>query len=215
MNDLSKLVQGTEEWLQARCGSLGASQIAEALALLQKGWGVGRTNLRRRLRAERLTGKPSATYQSENMRIGKEREPEAREAYCWERGVDVEEVGIIIHPRIKWTHASPDGLVSPDGAVEFKCPTQETHSDILKGAGPEGRYLIQCCWIMACTGRKWIDLCSYHPHFKPHQRLIITRIMRDDAAIAQAEELVEEFLREVEAEVASVNERHPEPEIAA
>jgi hypothetical protein len=40
--------------------------------------------------------------------------------------------------------------------------------------------------------------------------LLITRIVRDDDAIAQAEALVEDFLREVEAQLTAVNELYPE-----
>jgi putative phage-type endonuclease len=203
MNDLSQLIQVTDAWLQARCGSLGASEIHQALAK-----GVGPGNLRRRLGCERLTGKVVPTYQNQDMLTGKEREPEAREAYCWQKGVDVEEVGIIVHPRIKWTHCSPDGLVPPDGVVELKCPRAETHYESLRGAGPEGRYLLQCCWLMACTGRAWVDLCSYHPDFEPDQRLLITRIVRDDAAIVAAEKLVEEFLAGIEEDLADIGERY-------
>ena len=202
MSDLTQLMQNTPEWLQARCGSLGASDLHKALARDRsgKGWGLTRASLLRQLGAERMTGKPSVGYQNQNMLTGQEREASARKAYCWEKDVDIVEIGIIVHPRIKWTHASPDGLVGLDGIVELKCPTQEVHYDNLGGATPSGAYLLQCCWQMACSGRSWVDLCSFHPDFD--QSLLITRIVRDDTAITQTEELVEKFLREVEADVA-------------
>ena len=86
MTDLSQLIQGSEEWLRARCGSLGASQIHLALAKIKSGWGASRENVMADLICERLTGEPTQTYESEDMRVGKEREPLAREAYCWAKG---------------------------------------------------------------------------------------------------------------------------------
>jgi exodeoxyribonuclease (lambda-induced) len=205
MNDLAALIQGTPEWLQARAGSLGASEVHTALARIDKGknWGATSAALRKRLGAERLINKPIIGYSNQNMFAGKEREPEAREAYCWAKGVDVQEVGIIVHPRIRWTHCSPDGFVADDGILELKCPTPEVHYDRLRGANLD-QYLLQCCWLLACTGRQWVDLCSYHPDFK--RSLLITRMVRDDDAIARTERLVEEFLREIENELAEVRE---------
>jgi hypothetical protein len=60
---------------------------------------------------------------------------------------------------------------------------------------------------MACTGRAWVDLCSFHPDFDPDQRLLISRIWRDDAAIVTAEKLVEQFLAGIEEDLAAIGER--------
>jgi hypothetical protein len=208
MSDLSQLIQNTPEWLAARCGSLGASQIYQALAKTKTGWGASRDNLMADLICERLTGEPIETYQSEDMRIGKEREPLARESYCWAKGIDVELVGIVLHPRIKGTHASPDALVPPDGLLEIKCPKRSTHLATLCGAPPEGRYLLQGCWQMACAGRQWVDLVSFNPDFPPEMQLFVQRMVRDDAAISKAEEQVEEFLAELERTFADLVDRY-------
>jgi hypothetical protein len=39
------LIQGSQEWLQARVGSLGASRVADAIAKTKTGWGASRANL--------------------------------------------------------------------------------------------------------------------------------------------------------------------------
>ena len=62
--------QRTEEWMQARCGSLGASQLNEALATTKTGWGASRENLKNRIIAERLTGIPAETFQNAAMAWG-------------------------------------------------------------------------------------------------------------------------------------------------
>jgi hypothetical protein len=208
MNDLAQLVQGSDAWLQARCGSLGASQIHQALAKTKTGWGASRDNLMADLICERLTGEPVETYQNADMLLGQQREPLARESYCWAKGVDVELVGMVLHPRIKGTHASPDALVPPDGLVEIKCPKRSTHLATLCGAPVDGRYLLQGCWQMACTGRQWVDLASFNPDFPPEMQLFVQRMVRDDAAISKAEEQVEEFLAELERTFADLLERY-------
>ncbi|MGJ3630131.1 hypothetical protein AB5I41_31035 [Sphingomonas sp. MMS24-JH45] len=63
-----ELVQGTDEWRAARAGSLGASQIHEALAKTRTGWGASRENIKARLVAERLTGAPQDSFTNDAMR---------------------------------------------------------------------------------------------------------------------------------------------------
>jgi hypothetical protein len=116
-----ELEQGSPEWHAARCGSLGASEIADALAKDRtgKGWGKTRAQTMARLIAEQLTGIPTETYQSQAMREGTEKEPDARAAYQFKKLglVMVRRVGLIKHPRIIGTHASPDSEVGEDGLV--------------------------------------------------------------------------------------------------
>jgi len=72
------LIQGSEEWKRARAGSLGASQIHEALARTKSGWGSSRANVAAKIVVERLTGEPSASFETPAMAWGKEKEAEAR-----------------------------------------------------------------------------------------------------------------------------------------
>jgi len=82
--------QRTEEWIQARCGSLGASQLNEALATTKTGWGASRENLKNRIIAERLTGIVEPSFVSKPMLRGIEMEDAARKAYEAHTGVFVE-----------------------------------------------------------------------------------------------------------------------------
>jgi predicted phage-related endonuclease len=116
------LIQGSDEWRRARCGSLGASQISMALAKTKVGWGASRESIRAQLVAERLTGVPIDSFQNDAMRCGIEHEEEARRAYEAHTGAIVQPVGLVPHPRFSGSHASPDGLVGSDGLVEIKCP---------------------------------------------------------------------------------------------
>lgn len=205
------LEQGTSAWKQARCGSLGASSVHEALARTKTGWGASRANVLARLVAERLTGVPQDGFTNAAMLHGVATEPEARAAYQFEAGVLVKQVGLIRHPAIIGTHASPDGLVGDDGLVEFKCPNTATHLETLLGDPVPAKYITQCQWQMACTGRTWCDWASYDNRLPENMQLFTRRIQRDDRHIAELEAQVREFLSELDAKLAALTSRYGTP----
>lgn len=196
------MLQGTEEWRLARCGSLGASSMHEAMAKIKTGWGASRANLMGRLIAERLTGVPQDGYSNAAMQWGTDVEPEARAAYAFMRDADVTEIAIVLHPTIAGSHASPDGLVGEAGLVEIKCPNVATHIETLLTGAIAEKYVIQTQWQMACTGRKWADFVSYDPRMPEEMQLFIKRIHRDDKRIAEMEACAVEFILEMEDKIA-------------
>ena len=61
-----QIIQGSPEWLQARCGSLGASAIQDALAKTKTGWGASREAVKARLKADPASfGQIAARHLSE------------------------------------------------------------------------------------------------------------------------------------------------------
>lgn len=200
-----EIVQGTDEWRQARCGSIGASSIADLTAQTKSGWGASRANLMARIIAERLTGVPAESFTNAAMQHGTETEPQARSAYAFMADVDVVEVGLIRHPTIEGTHASPDGLVGDDGLVEIKAPNTSTHIETLLSGKVADRYVQQMMWQLACTGRQWVDFVSYDPRLPGDLQLFVKRFPRDDARIAELEDAVRLFLMETNAKLAKLN----------
>jgi putative phage-type endonuclease len=199
------LSQRSEEWKTARVGSLGASCVHEVVARTKSGWGASRQNRLAALVVERLTGQPQDTYMNAAMQQGIDLEPAARAAYAFDKDVDVVEVGLVRHPTIDKTHASPDGLVGDDGLVEIKCPQPAAHlATLLHGDIPD-KYETQMQWQMACTTRQWCDFASYNPAFPEHLRLYVRRIMRDDTLIAELEKQVTLFLDQVAAAVSELD----------
>lgn len=190
--------QGSEEWLQSRVGSLGASKVHEAIARTKSGWGASRANCMATLIAERLTSTKADTFTNAAMQWGTEHEPDARAAYEFQRDVDVTEVGLYRHSTIAGTHASPDGIVGEEGLIEIKAPNTATHiQTLLTGKIPD-KYIVQMQWQMICTDRQWTDHISYDPRMPPEMRLWIKRVERDDDRIAKLEADVSEFLQEME-----------------
>lgn len=209
--NLLEVVQGTEEWRQARCGSLGASALHEVVAKTKTGWSASRANRLAALVVEQLTGVPQETYQNAAMQHGIEREPEARTAYEFMTNSSVKKIGLVRHPNIGGTHASPDGLIDVDGSLEIKCPQPAQHLSTLIGEPIASKYVIQMQWQMRCCERSWCDFVSYSPAFPGSMSLFIKRVPRDDKMIAELETAVVDFLNEVRLTVHRLRAKY-EPE---
>lgn len=197
--------QNSEEWRQARCGSLGASGITEALATTKGGWGASRENIKARLIAERLTGTPQDSYSNSAMQWGHDQEDNAANAYSFLTGNQAIACGLFRHPELNGTHASPDRLVGDDGLLEIKCPNTATHIDTLKSQKVPGKYVTQIQWQLACTGRAWCDFVSYDPRLPEDLQLFVSRVERDSDRIAKLESDIAEFLAELEADIEAIN----------
>ena len=200
-----ELIQGSEQWRLARVGSVGASRVAELVARTKTGYGASRANLMAELICERLTGQPAQTFVSAAMQHGTETEPEARASYCFYTGRDVVEIGLIRHPKIEQSHASPDGLVDDDGMLEIKCPQPAAHLETLLSEKIPEKYVTQMMWQLACSGRKWVDYVSYSPSFPENMRLFVKRLARDDKRIAELEAEIAAFLLEMAVKLSELN----------
>lgn len=202
------MIQGTEEWHLARLGKVTASGIADVMAKGRDGKpSATRANYEARLVAERLSGRPTETFQSAAMLHGTETEGQARACYTLETGNPVEQVGFINHPELEMAGASPDGLVGDDGLVEIKCPNTATHiQTILTGKIP-GDYMKQMQFQMACTGRQWCDFVSFDPRMPDDMQLHIIRVPADQVMIAEIETAVREFLGDVAQTIRFLQER--------
>lgn len=196
------MIQGSEEWREARLGRVTASRVSDIIAKTKTGSAASRANYAAELIAERLTGMPQERYQNSAMEWGIQTEPEARAAYEFYRDVTVEEVGFIPHPDIPMSGASPDGLVGDNGLVEIKCPNLATHISTLLIPAVPRNYMTQIHWQMACTGRQWCDFVSYDPRMPEDLQLFVKRVHRVDARIDELEDAVCDFLLEVDEKIA-------------
>jgi putative phage-type endonuclease len=200
--------QGSQEWLQERCGKVTASRIADLMAKTKTGWGASRANYRSQLICERLTGCVTPSFTNAAMIHGTETEPEARRAYEFFIDRDVQQVGFFDHPEIANSGASPDGLIADDGLLELKCPNTATHIEtLLLGQIPD-KYFKQMQFQMACTGRQWCDFASYDNRLPERMRLYVKRVPRDNEAIAEIESEVRAFIQEIDETVASLRARY-------
>ena len=201
-----EIVQGSDAWKQLRLGRVTASRVKDIVATTKTGYSTSRDKYMTQLLLERLTNTVAESYTNDAMSWGTEQEPFARAAYEAAKGVMVDQVAFVNHPTIEMAGASPDGLVNDDGLVELKCPMSHTHLESLLG-GLDDQYKVQVQWQMACTGRKWTDLCSFDPRFPAELQLVIKRFERDDAYIATLEKEVIKFLTELDDKLNKVKSR--------
>lgn len=192
------VLQSDPAWATARIGHVTASRVADVVAKTKTGWGASRANYAAEIVAERLTGKPAASFSNAAMQWGVETEPQARAAYAFRTDASVTDAAFISHPRVPWAAATPDGFVDSDGLVEFKCPNTSTHIDTLLSQSVPEKYRLQMSWQMACAGRAWCDYVSFDPRLPEAMRLFVKRFERDDALIATLEREVELFLAEID-----------------
>jgi putative phage-type endonuclease len=199
--------QGSAEWLASRAGKVTASRISDVLAKIKSGEAAARRDYRAQLVAEILTGKPQEDgFVNDAMKWGTENEPFARAAYEVDRGILVDQVGLVLHPEIDRAAASPDGLADV-GLVEIKCPKTATHLEyLLAGEVPE-KYRNQMLWQMACTERLWCDFVSFDPRLPQDLQLFVVRLNRDDEAIKKMEAEVRKFLDEVDEVIEKLTQR--------
>jgi hypothetical protein len=200
--ELSRLTQGTPEWLVARRGKVTASRCYDLVTKVGKGdkvrYGAKHYDYLWELVSEHITGRAVEHYVSQAMEWGIEQEPFARAAYEVSQDCTVETTGLIVHPSIELFASSPDGLVGDEGLVEFKCPTDRVHLEYLRdGVIPED-YVPQLTAQLACMPeRKWNDFVSFNPNMPYGMQLFIRRLKRDDKAIAELEAEVQSFLGEL------------------
>lgn len=211
---MSDIVQGSPEWFAQRCGKVTASRIADIIARTKSGPSASRANYMAQLVAERLTGTVAESFSNAAMLWGTDMEPDARLAYEFRTDATAMQTGFVQHPTIEMAGASPDGLVGDDGLVEIKCPNTATHIETLLGQAVPGKYLLQCQWQMACTGRAWVDWVSFDPRMPEEMRLFVRRIERDETKIAEIATHVECFLQEIDATVAELTKLYRQQEAA-
>lgn len=155
------LIQGSEEWFNARKGKMTASH-AQAIGNCGKGLDTYIVELM----AEYYSSGEKEQYSNKHTERGNELEPLARSMYEFETGNTVEQVGFILMN--DYVGASPDGLVGEDGLIEIKCVDDVSYLKHLLGGEKEvdSKYKWQVQMQMLVTGRKWVDLVVYNPNFK-------------------------------------------------
>lgn len=228
---MAEVEQRTMDWYKARLGHFTGSQVGKLLVKGRDKKSIGKTAYAYiyNILAERQLSKEVldddsmfglfAQYLEEMdnttkaMRIGIEREAEARALYSLMTDQKVEEVGSIEHPFLHTFSSSPDGVVKNDkgeieGCCEFKCQQPNTYiqyqlfvhdNESLKEQNLD--YYCQCQSHMMVTGAKWCDFAVYCKW--QAEPIHITRIERDEATIdeivksvAEADKIIADLLKQ-------------------
>lgn len=188
--------QGSEQWLQARCGVPSASRFSDILRKARKKGEISemRLTLLYTLCGERLTGKPAADYQYHGGALlrGKIMESEARALYGLRHDCDMQQVGFAKNGRYG---ASPDSLIGASGLLEIKTAAPHIQIDrLLSGVLPP-EHLAQCQGQLWVCERQWLDFVSYWPGLP----LFEIRVLRDEEYIMMLDAEVNKFCDELDA----------------
>lgn len=176
------LIQGTDEWLQARCGLLTASEMKLIVTPTLKVADNDKTRAHLwELLAQRITGYVEPQYVSDDMLRGQMDEIAARDLYR-EHYADTQTAGFITNDKWGFTIGySPDDLVGNDGLIECKSRRQrfqiQTIVENVVANEPVADYLIQCQTGMLVAERQWCDLVSYSGGLP----LAVIRVHADEA----------------------------------
>jgi predicted phage-related endonuclease len=156
------MIQGSDEWLAARCGLLTASEMK---LILTPTLNIASNDKERahlyELLAQRITGYVEPHYVSDDMLRGHADEIDARQLYA-DTYAPVAEVGFITND--KWGFAigySPDGLVGDDGQIEIKSRRQKFQAQTIIEHTVPVEYLIQLQTGLLVSERQWVDFVSY------------------------------------------------------
>lgn len=164
------LIQGSDEWLAARCGLLTASEmklIITTKTLMPASNDKERAHLYELL-AQRVTQYVEPSYVGDVMLRGQEDEVEARILYA-QTYSPVDDMGFITNDKWGFTLGySPDGLVGKVGAIECKsrCQKYQMQTIVEHMAGGMAEtipddFLIQVQTGMLVAELEWIDFISY------------------------------------------------------
>lgn len=156
------VIQGSDEWLQMRCGKLTASEMKLVLTPTLKVADNDKTRAHVfELLFQRITGYVEPQYVSDAMLRGQADEIYARAAYE-EHFAPVTEVGFITNSRWGFTIGySPDGLVGDDGLIECKSRAGKYQVQTIAENEVPGEYMLQLQTGLLVSDRKWIDFISY------------------------------------------------------
>lgn len=188
-------------WLQARCGNLSASRMADAMDTLKNGKpGAKRIALMKELIAERMTGDSVPHYVNERMLRGLELEPAGKAEFELCTGVLLRPCKFIFHPTIPDFGATPDALIDADSVFEMKAPDTVRHIEyMLAGNVVPEQYRPQVLAQLACTGRKRVMFMSYDPRvLNERKRVHIVEWTPERAEVEAVEEAARAFLAEME-----------------
>jgi putative phage-type endonuclease len=177
------LEQGTEEWLDWRHSGIGASEASTVMG-----------DNRFQSPSELLYQKKNKinTEPNEKMRLGTSLEPEARDLYIEETGMQIEPL-CLQSKEYSWLIASMDGITDDySHIVEIKCG-KSAYWQANKGTVPS-YYYGQLQHQLMITGLDYVDYWCYWPGYKG----ILQAVTRDKPYIRRLLQAEMEFMDQLD-----------------
>lgn len=158
--------QGSQRWLEARCGLLTASEFDRIITPTLKVADNPKSRAHLwEMAAQRITRYVEPQYVSDAMLRGQEDEIRARDEYS-KHYAEVDQCGFVTNNKWGFTlGCSPDGLVGEDGMIEVKSRCQKYHvqtmCEYLETGTIPGEFQLQVQGLLLVAERKWCDFISY------------------------------------------------------
>lgn len=198
-------VQGTPEWLECRLGFITASQAPSFFT--SKGEKPTKSVTDKAVNqiiGDKLDRILVAGYESQAMKDGREKEPQARATAELLLGVQFKEVGFIAHDDYD-IGCSPDGLLGDTSGIEIKSPLKATHVGYLRSGKLPTIYVQQVQLTMHLLGVESYYWMSYYPTLPP----VLLEIKKDQALLDKAWPLLVAAAETITNETEKLNElRH-------
>lgn len=201
--DLTKVEQGSEEWMSLRLGVITASEVWKVLSKPKSGktWSDTKNTYLNTLIGEVCTG-VTKEVKARTLEWGKEYEIEARMSFEFYSGLAVKEVPIIFKDENLRMACSPDGLCSDGAGLELKCPnTTEVFIDLaLNGIKAMKReYTAQVQYSMWVTNKDVWHFSNYDPRMPGGKEIVHIPVERDEKMMEKFDELIPEFIEKMDA----------------
>ena len=154
--------QGSDAWLQMRCGLLTASEMKHIITPTLKVANNDKTRAHAfELAFQRISNYVEPQYVSDSMLRGQEDEFYARAEYE-KHYAPVAQVGFITNDRWGFRIGySPDGIVGTDGLIECKSRCGKYQVQTIANDEVPDDYMIQIQTALLVSEREWIDFISY------------------------------------------------------
>lgn len=197
---IDDIEQLTPEWYELHAGVPGAASF-DRVVKPNGDPSKQREEYLYELAGERRIGTREDGYQSYDMRMGIEREAEARVYYEYLTGEVVRQVGFVFKNEDRLVGCSPDGLIGLENPItknptglEIKAPKMKNHvKTLLDREVPDDKWIqIQgCMWV--CNFHSW-EFLSYFPDMDP----VILTVQRDYKFTSALETEMTMFLDELD-----------------
>lgn len=156
------LIQGTEEWRNARKGILTASKIEEIITPTLK---IADNKTSRAylysIVAERSSGFKEQEFSSYDMQRGLVEEVYAKDLYS-QNIAQSKDCGFITNDDLGFVIGfSPDGLIGEDGLIEIKSRYPKYQVQTILDQEVPSEYMPQIQAGLMVSGRAWCDFISY------------------------------------------------------
>ena len=184
------MLQNSDEWFNARLGTLTASNVHHIIApsTLKPSNNGGTRKLSYELAAQRMYGViEENSFQNWEMERGHIEEDIARDIYS-EKYAPVKECGFIENNSLGFKIGfSPDGLVGEDGIIEIKSRIQKLQFETIIENKTPSEYMLQIQTGLLVTGRAYCDFVSFSNGLHTFVNRVLPKMEMQTAIITAAE----------------------------